>query len=278
MSSCCAPTRSRLGGYPFAPGGERSVARGYTKALRRARSLIYVEDQYLWSHEVARRFAEALRDAARAAADRGAAACTPTRTGGSRCRRTCSAGDRALRRCCATPAADRVAVYGIENHAGRPVYVHAKVCVVDDVWATVGSDNFNRRSWTHDSELSAAVLDETRDRREPRDPGGLGDGARVYARDLRLRLMREHLDRDAIRRATTPCSTRRPPSPSSAGRPRPWRPGTAATAPARARPAGCARWSTRTSAATTRRWATVLYHWIYDPDGRPAALRRRHTF
>ena len=29
---------------------------------------------------------------------------------------------------------------------------------------------------------------------------------------------------------------------------------------------------------TTRRWATVLYHWIYDPDGRPAALRRRHTF
>jgi hypothetical protein len=29
---------------------------------------------------------------------------------------------------------------------------------------------------------------------------------------------------------------------------------------------------------TTRRWATVLYRWIYDPDGRPAALRRRHRF
>ena len=27
----------RLGGYPFAPRGERSVARAYTKALRRTR-------------------------------------------------------------------------------------------------------------------------------------------------------------------------------------------------------------------------------------------------
>jgi phosphatidylserine/phosphatidylglycerophosphate/cardiolipin synthase-like enzyme len=43
----------RLGGYPFAPAGERSVARGYTKAVNQARHLIYIEDQYLWSPEVA---------------------------------------------------------------------------------------------------------------------------------------------------------------------------------------------------------------------------------
>ena len=54
-------------------------------------------------------------------------------------------------------APGRVAVYGVENHQGTPVYVHAKVCVIDDVWAAVGSDNVNRRSWTHDSELSCAV-------------------------------------------------------------------------------------------------------------------------
>src|SRR3712207_9522582 len=66
-----------------------------------------------------------------------------------------------------------------------------------DVWASVGSDNFNRRSWTHDSELSSAVLDTTRDPREPRDPAGTGDGARTFARDLRLELAREHLDRAA---------------------------------------------------------------------------------
>ena len=80
-------------------------------------------------------------------------------------------------------APDRVAIYGIENHQGTPVYVHAKVCVMDDVWATIGSDNFNRRSWTHDSELSAVVVD-------PR-----GEDHSPYARRLRLTLAAEHLDR-----------------------------------------------------------------------------------
>lgn len=32
--------------YPFAPGGERSVARAYLKAFAQARSLICIEDQY----------------------------------------------------------------------------------------------------------------------------------------------------------------------------------------------------------------------------------------
>ena len=60
----------------------------------------------------------------------------------------------------------------------------------------VGSDNLNIRSWTNDSELSCAVIDERRDEREPADPGGLGDGARVLARETRLRLWREHLGRE----------------------------------------------------------------------------------
>jgi phosphatidylserine/phosphatidylglycerophosphate/cardiolipin synthase-like enzyme len=38
------PYRRR--GYVFAPEGERSIARGYLKTLPRARSLIYLEDQY----------------------------------------------------------------------------------------------------------------------------------------------------------------------------------------------------------------------------------------
>src|SRR5664279_1573012 len=73
---------------------------------------------------------------------------------------------------------------GLVTPRALTVYVHAKVCVIDDRWASVGSDNFNRRSWTHDSELSAAVLDTT----------PAGNGADNYARDLRVALGREHLD------------------------------------------------------------------------------------
>src|SRR4029077_1629327 len=50
----------RHGGYPFAPHGERSVARGFRKAISRARRLIYIEDQFLWSTEVANVIASAL--------------------------------------------------------------------------------------------------------------------------------------------------------------------------------------------------------------------------
>jgi phosphatidylserine/phosphatidylglycerophosphate/cardiolipin synthase-like enzyme len=90
---------------------------------------------------------------------------------------------------------DRVAVFDVENQAADPIYVHSKVCIVDDVWMAVGSDNLNRRSWTNDSELSCAVIDTRLDDREPADPGGLGDGARVLARDTRIALAREHLGR-----------------------------------------------------------------------------------
>ena len=73
-------------------------------------------------------------------------------------------------------APGRVAVYDVENAAGVPIYVHAKICIVDDVWFACGSDNFNRRSWTSDSELSCAVIDLERDVREPRDLSVHGDG------------------------------------------------------------------------------------------------------
>jgi phosphatidylserine/phosphatidylglycerophosphate/cardiolipin synthase-like enzyme len=46
---------------PYAPRGERSVARGFAKALRRARRLVYIEDQYMWSPHIARLLADALR-------------------------------------------------------------------------------------------------------------------------------------------------------------------------------------------------------------------------
>lgn len=179
---------------PFAPTGERSVARGYAKALSRARRLVYVEDQYLWSIDVAAVFAGALQRAPDLQLiavvppfpDQESPVEVPAKMLGQS-----AAMDMVLR-----VGGDRVQVLTLENEQGTPVYTHAKLCVIDDVWAAVGSANLNRRSWTHDSELAAAVLDEERDQREPVDPGGLGDGARRFARGLRLTLLREHLGRE----------------------------------------------------------------------------------
>lgn len=182
---------SKLPRYPFAPRGERSIARGYTKAAARAQRLIYIEDQYFWSGEVVSCFAKALREQP----DLHMVVVLSTYTTADTYLANASAlysRERALRDIYEA-GGDRVAVFGIENHESVPVYVHSKVCVVDDVWMTVGSDNVNRRSWTYDSELTCALLDETRDEREPRVVGA--DEARALARETRLRMTREHLDR-----------------------------------------------------------------------------------
>jgi phosphatidylserine/phosphatidylglycerophosphate/cardiolipin synthase-like enzyme len=185
------PARRRA--YPFAPDGERSIARAYLKAFARARRLVYLEDQYLWSLAAT----EALRDALRHHTDlqiviviprfpdpEGALAGDASRIGRERVLDALHDAGR-----------DRVAVYDLGNRDGSAIYVHSKVCIIDDVWMAIGSDNLNRRSWTHDSELSCAVIDHRRDARPPADPAALGDGARVLARDTRLRLAAEHLGR-----------------------------------------------------------------------------------
>jgi phosphatidylserine/phosphatidylglycerophosphate/cardiolipin synthase-like enzyme len=180
--------------YPFAPNGERSIARAYLKAFQRARRFVYFEDQYLWSQDAAQALAEALRRypdlrvvgvVPRYPDRAGRVSGEPSRLG----------RERAIEILCRA-GGDRVGIYDLENRDGTPIYVHAKACVVDDVWLMVGSDNLNRRSWTHDSEISCAVIDTTSDERAPADPAGLGDGARRLPRNTRLRLWCEHLGRE----------------------------------------------------------------------------------
>ncbi|MCP2622263.1 phospholipase D-like domain-containing protein [Mycolicibacterium smegmatis] len=251
--------------YDFAPRGERSIARGYTKAVLRARRLIYLEDQYLWSKQVSRLFAAALA----ANPDLHLIAVVPRHpdVDGRLSLPPNQVGRQQAIATCRRAAPDRVHVFDVENHEGTPVYVHAKVCVIDDVWASVGSDNFNRRSWTHDSELSCAVLDDAHDEREPRDPAGLGDCARVFARELRLKLLREHLDldggtddaalidpSDAVAAVNASANALQAWYDSGRTGPRP---------PGRLRPHRPERLG-----LLTRAWAEPVYRAVYDPDGR----------
>jgi phosphatidylserine/phosphatidylglycerophosphate/cardiolipin synthase-like enzyme len=172
--------------YPFARGGERSVARGYSKALEQAQRIVYVEDQYLWGHHIGDVFTESLR---REPGLHVIAVVPMFPDLGGMSRPPQLLGRRRAMKEMMKAGPGRVAFYGIENHAGTPVYVHAKTCVVDDAWASIGSDNFNRRSWTHDSELSAVVVD----RATHRDDENVAHGA--YPLRLRLALGAEHLDR-----------------------------------------------------------------------------------
>ncbi len=258
--------------FPFAPEGERSVARGYLKALGRARALVYVEDQYLWSYHVA----EALCAALKRSPQLRVIAVVPRypdrdgRVSGPAYR----VGQQSLLERVRRIGGPRVGVFDIETADGWPIYVHAKVCVVDDVWMTVGSDNLNRRSWTNDSELTCAVVDDERDDREPRDPAGLGDGARVLARDTRLRLWREHLQLDDDEEILDPiagfeCFRRRARALDAwheDGRRGP-------------RPPGRVRaHDVEPVTGLSRAAATAVYKWVVDPDGRPRALRRPDTF
>ncbi len=275
--------------YPFARGGERSVARGYGKALRRARRLVYIEDQYLWSPEVARAFVEALTTSP----DLHVIAVLPhlPDQAAPLSKIPQDLGRLEAARMLNEAGGDRVRFFGVENQQGRPVYVHAKVCVMDDWWATIGSDNFNRRSWTHDSELSAVVMDEA------------GDDHSAFARRLRLTLAAEHLDRELAGGRfpgdTSVLNTARRPSDlddaallsvladcvdpvdmvqvftESAARLRAWHDsGQRGPRPrGRLRPLSeprIGRWA--------RLWAAPLYRRVHDPDGRPRALRRAGAF
>jgi phosphatidylserine/phosphatidylglycerophosphate/cardiolipin synthase-like enzyme len=258
--------------YPFAPDGERSIARMYSKALARARSFIYVEDQYLWSEEIASLFEAALTRSPDLRLivvvprhpDRNGVLSGPTNRLGQ-----LAAMDRLAR-----AGGDRIAVYDLENERGDAIYVHAKTVVIDDVFVMLGSDNLNRRSWTHDSELSIAVLDEEEDEREPRDPAGLGDGARRFARDLRLRLWREHLGTsvdDGLLDPHEAFDRWREAADALDG----WHEG----GERGERPAGrVRRHAPQPVPAWQRVWAWPLYRTIVDPDGRPRALRRARRF
>jgi hypothetical protein len=233
-----------------------------------------VEDQYFWAADIVRCFAEAL------SADENLHVIAviphhPDQDGRLSLAPNLIGRQEAIEHIQAA-GGRRVAVYGIENHAGTPVYVHAKVCVVDDVWASAGSDNVNRRSWTHDSELSCAVVDDRLDEREPRVLDRSGDGARRFARGLRLELAREHLDRaegddgDLI----DPASAFRVFA-DSAARLQTWH----EAGRQGARPAGRLRpYATAPMNRLTRTWADPLYRMLYDPDGRTQKLRRAREF
>lgn len=164
--------------YKFAPRGEFGIHHGYLQALRGARRLVYLENQYLWSPQIMNVLLGLL--AAPPGPDFRIVVVLPAQAEDGK-----FDNDQHVARLRAADAGrGLLGVYclytcgigpGQRAFTYRPTYVHAKVTIVDDAWCTVGSANLNERGLVTDSELNAIVRDAT------------------VARALRLDLWSEHL-------------------------------------------------------------------------------------
>ncbi len=161
----------------------REVERLHLDAIAAARRSIYIENQYLTSIAVVRALCERLREAAGPEV----MIVLPRRCPGWLEQQTVGLlRRRCLQELSQATVGDRLRVLypqlpGVEDG----VYVHAKVMVVDETLARVGSANLSNRSMGFDTELDLALAAEG------------NDGVRGTIAGFRNRLLAEHLGRDA---------------------------------------------------------------------------------
>jgi phosphatidylserine/phosphatidylglycerophosphate/cardiolipin synthase-like enzyme len=166
--------------YAFAPDGIYTIRDAYMRAVNAAQRFIYLESQYLWP-EVYRGIdtllwggksaeLEAFLDALGDALNRGVAVgiilpdhpnCGRrfTDDGIERLRERAADADAAERLLTLTLGADALNAEAPGGMFYRPVYVHAKVGIVDDQWLTVGSANLNSRGFGGDAEMNLSLAD-----------------------------------------------------------------------------------------------------------------------
>jgi phosphatidylserine/phosphatidylglycerophosphate/cardiolipin synthase-like enzyme len=159
--------------YGFAPRGEFSILEAYTRALRSAQRFVYLESQFLWSPEIVAILAGKLREPPTesfrllvllpARPNNGADA-TRGQLG------VLAAADQGQGRFLAATVIAR------SGSVSSPLYVHAKIGIVDDRWLTIGSANLNDHSLFNDTEVNVLTCDP------------------ALARDTRRRLWSEHLE------------------------------------------------------------------------------------
>ncbi|HYO16920.1 MAG TPA: phospholipase D-like domain-containing protein [Thermoanaerobaculia bacterium] len=179
--------------YPFAPFGEFTARNAVLKAINLAREYIYIEDQYFVSNEVA----DALLLSLALHPELRIIVVVPPEPDNAIAAIYMKPHQGLLIEQILRAAEGRFAIFQLRNPAlqDASIYVHSKTVIVDDVWVEIGSMNMNRRSMTHDQEISLSMIDAilTPD----------GNHCR-FARELRLRLWAEHLGLDPSEIAVDP--------------------------------------------------------------------------
>ncbi len=144
------------GTYKFAERGEFTILQAYLRALRSARSLVYLENQFLWSSEVVDVLVDKLLRPPQD--DFRLLVLLPTRPN--------DGADTTRGQLGRLIEADgghgrllAVTVNSYSEGKTAPLYVHAKVGIVDDTWLTVGSANLNEHSLFNDTEANVIIHD-----------------------------------------------------------------------------------------------------------------------
>jgi len=163
--------------YNFSPPSIQGIAQLYANALSNARRFVYLENQYFWLRaytgvDIAvagidnpdmeyniRRLGEALQ--------RGVIVGMVLPDHPNVGRAFTDAGISRLRAEAPEAVAQgRLQVFCLgtstqkeDGEHYRPIYVHAKVAIIDDLWSTVGSGNLNNRGMRDDTEMNVATLD-----------------------------------------------------------------------------------------------------------------------
>jgi phosphatidylserine/phosphatidylglycerophosphate/cardiolipin synthase-like enzyme len=159
--------------YRARPRGAFRILESYVRALCSAERLIYLESQFLWSPELVEILAEKLRQPPRD--DFRIVAVLPSHADSGNDDSRGQVGVLAD----ADAGAGRFlacALYARDGAAREPIYVHAKIGIVDDRWLTIGSANLNEHSLFNDTEVNLVSC-------EPE-----------LARATRERLWAEHLE------------------------------------------------------------------------------------
>lgn len=161
----------------------REIEALYLAAIAQARQLLYLESQFLASRTLAEALADRLQDP-----DGPEVVLVLPLSAESWLQQQTMDGARRrlLHLLWAADRYGRLGVYYPVTAQGEPIYVHAKVLVLDDRLLRVGSSNLNNRSMGFDSECDLAVEVTT----------GTPNGAQLREAivSIRRRLVSEHLD------------------------------------------------------------------------------------
>jgi phosphatidylserine/phosphatidylglycerophosphate/cardiolipin synthase-like enzyme len=151
-------------------------------AIAAARDTIYLENQYLAARRLVDALAARLREA-----DGPEIVLVLARKGNNPLERGTmdSARHRLIQLLWEADEHGRLGIYWPETDGGTPIYVHAKVLVVDDRLLRIGSSNLNNRSMGFDSECDVAI--------EADPASSEHDDVRREITSVRHELVAEHL-------------------------------------------------------------------------------------